>query len=142
MGGGSNLSSSIHIFVRSCSTDNKQLTMNPDDACPIRDILNRFGDKWSILVMVQLHRHRVLRFSAIGKSIPDISQRMLAVTLRTLEADGLVKRMVYPEVPPRVEYQLTTMGERLIPLIRNMVEWARENRGEIIRSRNAYEGRE
>ena len=116
--------------------------MNPDDACPIRDILNRFGDKWSILVMVQLNRHRVLRFSAIGKSIPDISQRMLAVTLRTLEADGLVKRMVYPEVPPRVEYQLTTMGESLIPLIRNMVEWARENRGEIIRSRNAYEGRE
>ncbi len=90
--------------------------MNPDDACPIRDILNRFGDKWSILVMVQLHRHRVLRFSAIGKSIPDISQRMLAVTLRTLEADGLVKRMVYPEVPPRVEYQLTDDGREPNPL--------------------------
>lgn len=114
--------------------------INPEDACPVRDILNRFGDKWSILVMVQLYRHRVLRFSAIAKNIPDLSQRMLAVTLRTLEADGLVKRIVYPEVPPRVEYQLTAMGESLMPLIRNMVEWARKNKAEIIKSRNAYEG--
>lgn len=80
---------------------------HPTGNCPIRDILCRLGDKWSMLVLITLNVNGTMRFSDIQKTISDISQRMLTVTLRTLEADGLVSRTVYAEVPPRVEYQLT-----------------------------------
>ena len=85
--------------------------------CPIRDILTRIGEKWPMLVLVTLHANGTMRFSDIQKSIADISQRMLTVTLRNLETDGLVSRKVYPEVPPRVEYKLTVTGQSLIPHI-------------------------
>ena len=75
--------------------------------CPIRDILSRLGDKWSLLVLTTLYSNGTMRFNDIQRSLGDISQRMLTVTLRSLEADGLVHREVYPEVPPRVEYRLT-----------------------------------
>lgn len=76
---------------------------HPTGNCPIRDILCRLGDKWSMLVMITLNTNGTMRFSDIQKTISDISQRMLTVTLRTLETDGLVSRTVYAEVPPRVE---------------------------------------
>ena len=80
---------------------------HPTGNCPIRDILSRLGDKWSMLVLITLKTNRTMRFSDIHKTIADISQRMLTVTLRTLETDGMVSRTVYAEVPPRVVYKLT-----------------------------------
>ena len=80
---------------------------HPTGNCPIRDILCRLGDKWSMLVLITLNVNGTMRFSDIQKTISDISQRMLTVTLRTLEADGLVSRTGYAEVPTRVEYQPT-----------------------------------
>ena len=78
----------------------------PTGHCPVRDVLSRLGDKWSMLVLIALHANGVMRFSEIHRSLGDISHRMLTVTLRTLEADGMVARTVYAEVPPRVEYRL------------------------------------
>lgn len=95
--------------------------------CPIRDILSRLGDKWSLLVLMTLHANGTLRFGEIRKSIGDISQRMLTVTLRSLESDGLVTREVFPEIPPRVEYALTESGESLMPHLTHLVDWALEN---------------
>lgn len=83
-----------------------QDALNPD--CPIRNVLARIGDKWSLLVIVTLSGARTMRFGALQRAIPDISQKMLSVTLRTLEEDGYLTRQVYPEVPPRVEYSLTS----------------------------------
>ena len=88
--------------------------------CPIRDILSRLGDKWSLLVLTTLYSNGTMRFNDIQRSLGDISQRMLTVTLRSLEADGLVHREVYPEVPPRVEYRLTDINfHREVELLMN-----------------------
>lgn len=103
--------------------------------CPIRTVLDRFGDKWSILVILILGEREKMRFNELGKEIGDISQKMLTVTLRTLEADGLVKRTIYPEVPPRVEYEITTMGKSLLPHILGLSAWASENMHTIKASR-------
>lgn len=111
------------------------INFHPNGNCPIRDILSRLGDKWSMLVLVTLNSNGVMRFRDINQTISDISQRMLTVTLRSLEADGLVSRMVYPEVPPRVEYQLTATGRSLMPHIKSLVDWAIEHTPEIIENR-------
>ena len=95
---------------------------HPTGNCPVRDVLSRLGDKWSILVLVTLNANGTMRFSDIHKTIEDISQRMLTVTLRTLESDGLVERKIYAEVPPRVEYNLTDTGRSLIPHVEALVE--------------------
>ena len=100
---------------------------HPTGTCPIRDVLCRLGDKWSMLVLITLNANGTMRFSDIHKTIEDVSQRMLTVTLRTLESDGLVERKVYAEVPPRVEYCLTDTGGTLIPHIEGLVGWALEN---------------
>ena len=102
--------------------------------CPVRDVLSRLGDKWSMLVLITLKANGTMRFSDIAKSIGDVSQRMLTVTLRHLETDGLVERNVFPEVPPRVEYTLTQMGWSLIPHLESLVAWAEEHK-DIILSR-------
>ncbi len=94
--------------------------------CPIRDVLGRLSGKWAMLILVTLRANGTLRFGDIHRAIGDISQRMLTVTLRNLEADGLVAREVFPEVPPRVEYRLTPRGESLIPHLQGLVEWAVE----------------
>jgi len=99
-------------------------TFTPSAACPIRGLLCRLGDKWSLLVLVSLDANGTMRFGDLGRSIGDISQRMLTVTLRSLEADGLVSRRVYPEVPPRVEYTLTPAGRSLMPHLGSLVQWA------------------
>lgn len=98
-----------------------------DGACPIRNVLDRFGDKWSILILLILGEEEKLRFNELSKAIPDVSQKMLTVTLRTLESDGLVKRTIFPEVPPRVEYEITAIGKSLLPHIQNLSKWAFEN---------------
>jgi len=103
-----------------------------EGTCPIRDILSRLGDKWSLLVLLTLSSNGTMRFSEIHKSIGDISQRMLTVTLRLLEADGLVIRKIYPEVPPRVEYYLTESAHGLIPHLNSLVGWALGNMRNIV----------
>lgn len=108
---------------------------HPDGNCPVRNVLCRLGDKWSMLVIITLHANGVMRFNDIHKTIADISQRMLTVTLRTLETDGLVKRKAYAEVPPRVEYTLTERGKSLIPHIEGLVSWALQQMPGIMESR-------
>lgn len=92
-----------------------------------------------MLVLLTLQANGTMRFGDIQKTIGDISQRMLTVTLRTLEADGLVVRTVYGEIPPRVEYHLTERGESLIPLLGKLVDWALENMSGILENRAAME---
>ncbi len=111
---------------------------HPTGECPIRDILSRLGNKWSLLVLVTLDANGTMRFNQIHKTIDDISQRMLAVTLRTLETDGLIGRHVYAEVPPRVEYYLTDTGRSLIPHIQGLVDWALEYMPGILRNRKSF----
>lgn len=107
--------------------------------CPVRLVMSRFGDKWSILVLTLLGDEDILRFNEMRKYLKDISQKMLTATLRSLEADGLIKRTIYPEIPPRVEYQLTDLGKSLLPFITQMLEWASNNMESIIKNRKTYE---
>ena len=123
------------------SNDKKVTTMNttirdiifPD--CPIRNVLSRIGDKWSILTLYTLSQNKVLRFKELQRALPDISQKMLTITLRTLEEDGLVSRKVYAEIPPKVEYSLTQRAETLMPHIYSLITWAEENMEQIIEDR-------
>ncbi len=103
--------------------------------CPIRNILARISDKWSLLVLYTLNQEPTMRFNALQKSIPDISQKMLTVTLKTLEEDGFVSRKVYAEVPPKVEYSLTDRALSLLPCINTLIAWAKENMKDIIQDR-------
>ena len=106
--------------------------------CPIRNVLSRVGDKWSMLILFTLENHSTIRFKELQRNIPDISQKMLTATLKTLEADGLISREVFPEVPPRVEYALTEKGKSLLPLIDNLLTWASNNMEDIIASRERF----
>ena len=105
--------------------------------CPIRNILARICDKWSLLVIYTLNKadKEAVRFKELQRQIPDISQKMLTVTLRTLEDDGYVTRTVYPEVPPRVEYALTPRTRSLLPHINALLQWASENMESIMKDR-------
>lgn len=106
--------------------------------CPIRNVLSRVGDKWSMLVLFTLESNDTQRFKELQRNIPDISQKMLTATLKMLEADGLIRREVFPKVPPRVEYSLTKKGKSLLPLIDNLLSWASENMEDIIESRRKF----
>ncbi|EFV04311.1 MAG: helix-turn-helix transcriptional regulator [Prevotella salivae] len=106
--------------------------------CPIRNVLSRVGDKWSMLILFTLENHPTIRFKELQRNIPDISQKMLTATLKALEADGLINREVFPEVPPRVEYALTEKGKSLLPLIDNLLTWASNNMEDIIASRERF----
>ena len=103
--------------------------------CPIRNVLARVGDKWSLLVMYNLQHKEPVRFKELQRQIPDISQKSLTQTLRILEEDGFVRREVFPEVPPRVEYSLTPRALSFLPLVENIINWAKENMEEIIADR-------
>ena len=103
--------------------------------CPIRNVLSRVGDKWSLLVLYTLQHREVLRFKELQREMPDISQKSLTQTLRVLEEDGFVRREVYAEVPPRVEYSLTARGLSFLPLVDNLIEWAKDNMDEIVEGR-------
>lgn len=122
------------IFRESLSEKIMQ-NFHRDGICPIRDVLSRLGDKWSLLVLVSLQTNGVMRFGDLQRSIGDVSQRMLTVTLRTLEADGIVERKVYAEVPPRVEYRLTDRGRSLMPCLNGLVEWAQRHADGILENR-------
>lgn len=106
--------------------------------CPVRNVLSRVGDKWSMLVLFTLEADNNQRFKELQRNIPDISQKMLTTTLKMLEGDGLIHREVFPEIPPRVEYSLTEKGQSLLPLINNLLSWASANMKDIIASRKQY----
>lgn len=107
--------------------------------CPIRNVLSGIGDRWSLLVLLTLQdNEHPMRFRDLCKAIPDVSQKMLTSTLRELEAEDLVKRTAYPEVPSRVEYELTERGQSLIPLLNQLVDWSLENMEAIVKHRKEY----
>ena len=112
------------------------------EICPVRNVIARFGNKWALLVILILSENKVLRFSELKRMIPDVSSRMLSSTLRTLEADGLVSRKVYPEVPPKVEYSLTETGLSLVPFIVQLTEWAQKHMKSIVKHREEFEAAE
>lgn len=109
------------------------------ESCPVRNVIDRLGDKWSVLVLMLLEESEVLRFNEMFGYIQTISQKMLSVTLKSLEADGLVKRTVYPQIPPKVEYELTERGRSLLPHLHQLVSWAKNNMDDIRKSREEFE---
>jgi DNA-binding HxlR family transcriptional regulator len=110
----------------------------PTDCRTVTEILSRVGDKWSIQVVVQLGE-RPKRFNELRRLVSGISQRMLTLTLRGLERDGLVTRTVYPTIPPRVDYQLTGLGCSLLKTVRALGDWAIQNRDEILAARRRFD---
>src|SRR5258705_10978677 len=114
---------------------------HPPANCHAREILARVGDKWSVYVIHVLGDAGTLRFNELRSRVDGISQRMLTVTLRGMERDGLVTRTVYPEVPPRVEYALTRLGATLRQLVRGLVEWSGAHLKEVDAARSAYDAR-
>jgi DNA-binding HxlR family transcriptional regulator len=114
--------------------------LSPDyPTCPFRNIISRFGDKWSLLILYVLNNAGgPIRFSELERNIPDISSRVLSSCLRTLEADDLVARKVYPEVPPKVEYSLTRLGTTLMPHLEALTQWAIENFDHVVAHRARY----
>lgn len=105
--------------------------------CPVRDVLDKIGDKWSSLILITLGA-MPHRFGALKRAIPDISQRMLTQTLRDLQADGLVHREVFPTLPPSVEYSLTPLGMSLMPPLLALMGWAEANHRAIRLARAAF----
>jgi DNA-binding HxlR family transcriptional regulator len=120
------------------SPRNKRFRHEPA-ACPaLREVLHRVGDKWSVQIVALLGEGPT-RFNDLRRAIDGISQRMLTLTLRGLERDGLVKRTVYPEIPPRVEYELTPLGDTLLEPIQGLAEWAEQHRTSIQAARERFD---
>ena len=111
----------------------------PADCRAVSDVLARVGDMWSVLVVTRLGGG-ALRFNELRRSIGGISQRMLTLTLRGLERDGLVTRSVFPTVPPRVEYALTALGRDLLQPVSALGDWALRNQGKIAKAREQFDG--
>lgn len=110
----------------------------PLSDCPVRDVLDRIGDKWSVLIVLTL-AGQPHRFGALRRAVSDISQRMLTQTLRDLQRDGFISRTVYPTVPPGVEYALTPLGESLLEPLQALVRWADARHGEVREARTRFE---
>lgn len=108
-----------------------------EQPCPIRDVLNRIGDQWSLLVLEALEQ-RTMRFNEINRELGDISKQMLSMTLKRLEQDGLVLRTLFPEVPPRVEYELTELGRSFLLPMCTLIDWADVHHRDIVLSRRHY----
>lgn len=116
------------------------ISLDPEN-CPVRQVLDGIGDKWSILVMAALSVGS-RRFSELRRDIPDVSQKMLTHTLRKLERDGLVERIVTPTAPPRVDYRLRPLGQSLFVRLSGLAAWVIENRAAIDAARSSFDGRE
>lgn len=108
-----------------------------EQPCPIRDVLDRIGDQWSLLVLEALEPG-TLRFNELGRVIGDISKQMLSKTLKHLEQDGFIQRTLYAEVPPRVEYQLTPLGRSFLEPMQQLVTWADTHHRAICEARTFY----
>lgn len=114
------------------------------DRCPIRELLSRLGDKWSMLVIIALAEapESRLRFSELLRQVDGISQRMLTTTLRQLERDGILTRELFPAVPPRVEYTLSALGKDLLCPVKSLVDWTHKHWPDIEKSRHNYDQRD
>ncbi len=114
---------------------------HPASDCEFRSFMDRVADKWSLLLITILEQSPKdrLRFSELKNTIPGISQRMLTITLRNLERDGVLSRHFYPEIPPRVEYELTPLGKSLMVPIRELVGWIKENWDDIQQARKSFD---
>jgi DNA-binding HxlR family transcriptional regulator len=110
----------------------------PEDCRAVSEVLDRVGDKWTVLVVVELG-HGTKRFNEIRRALGSISQRMLTLTLRALERDGMVVRTVFPTIPPRVEYELTKLGRSLLEPVNGLSLWARRNRPAIEEARRRFD---
>jgi DNA-binding HxlR family transcriptional regulator len=106
--------------------------------CPVREVLDRIGDKWSVLMIMNLAM-RPRRFSELNRAIPDISKRMLTQTLRDLERDGLITRHVFPTTPPSVEYRLARLGQSLLEPMANLIDWADRSYADIYAQRARFD---
>ncbi|MEV3856864.1 helix-turn-helix domain-containing protein [Streptomyces sp. NPDC050095] len=126
------------VTTRATTTPEPVVTCEDHDDCGIRDVLDRLGDKWSVLVVVEL-ASGVRRFRELQRAVTGISQRMLTLTVRRLERDGLVTRTVYATVPPQVEYELTEMGHSLTHLIKGLADWSRDHKPAITAARAAWD---
>ena len=129
----------LQTYLRHSYKENimsNQITDTIIQDCPIRNVLAHICGKWSLLVIYMMRQSDSIRFNAINRAIPDISQKVLTSTLRSLEADGFVTRQVYAEVPPRVEYSLTDRARSFIPVVENMIAWAQNNMAGILKDRN------
>ncbi|MFE1166517.1 winged helix-turn-helix transcriptional regulator [Nocardiopsis sp. NPDC058789] len=115
----------------------RDLTQDPED-CPVREVLDRVGDKWSVLVIVLLGQ-RAHRYGELHRAIDGISQRMLTLTLRALARDGLVERTAHATVPPRVDYELTDLGHTLLAPLTALDRWAQEHREEVRAARERHD---
>ncbi len=116
-------------------------TCSQKKVCPVKDIMATYGDKWSMYTILLLGQHKKMRFNEMRSAITGISQRMLAVTLRSLEHDGMISRRLFPEIPPRVEYCLTELGESLLKQILEFATWADANFDAIMKARKKYENK-
>jgi DNA-binding HxlR family transcriptional regulator len=108
------------------------------EACPLREVLDRVAGKWSVQILVAVVRGPI-RYTELERSVEGISRRMLTLTLRNLERDGLLIRTVFPTVPPRVEYECTPMARELHRYLTGLVEWAEKHRGDVAASRRMYD---
>ena len=106
--------------------------------CPVRNVLDRMSDRWSVLILRELGAAESMRFTVLKRTIGDISQRVLAQTLRRLEADGYVSRTVYPTIPPRVDYALTPLGRSLWDCVTPLIAWAHANQKKVKAARTRY----
>ena len=122
---------------------NSSFVCGHEDPMAVRELLTRVGDKWSIFLILSLAKlpGQRARFSELEKAIPGISQRMLTLTLRNLERDGLLTREVFPEVPLRVEYELTNLGRSLLHPMQILVKWVTDNWKEVKSARNIFDAR-
>jgi DNA-binding HxlR family transcriptional regulator len=109
-----------------------------DDDCGIRDVLERLGDRWSVLVLVELSKG-VRRFRELERAIPGISQRMLTLTTKRLCRDGLIERTVYPTTPPQTDYRLTSMGESLAHMVFALADWSRDHKSAVASARSRWD---
>ena len=116
-------------------------TLDPQLQALVREIIGRVADKWTMLALETLEEHGKLRFTRLGELIGDVSQKMLTKTLRQMEADGLVLRTVFPVVPPRVEYELTPLGQSLGAAFCGVWTWAEAHRQTILDARAAFSER-
>ncbi|MEJ7693649.1 helix-turn-helix domain-containing protein [Daejeonella sp.] len=107
--------------------------------CPITDVLARISDKWTMHTLITLGKSDKLRFTELKNQVEGISQRMLTVTLRTLEEDGFITRTQFPQIPPRVEYELTPLGKSLVVELIGLSKWANDNMGKVFEARGRYQ---
>jgi DNA-binding HxlR family transcriptional regulator len=129
-----------NALISASVTEREPKLVHDQVTCKMRQILDRIGDKWTLAVIHQLG-DGTRRFTELRRSIDGISQRMLTATLRALERDGLVSRTVHPVVPPRVDYELTPMGETLLGTVCSLLDWARANSDDIDRARAEFDAR-